>query len=700
LRGCFPADSRSRNVGNLMSATIAARRVGCILVLVCAGTWGLALPTGTSDISADPLALARDLELQGHAGLKDARQLRLLGRKGDADKLRKESTQKIDKARIIYREVLRSNPGNIAARRLLVESYAGTGDPLDSKEAITELVRAVEADHDRSETWLLVGNITAGLIFKREVSELNREDADTLLKRFFARARLSDDDQQASPVKRVRELLVSEPDSPETKSELVKVAGMFYTRALEMAGREGKSPAEIATIVADFYLRLNADKAFDFDKDRARLACEAARTAAEAQPYNFDALSLAGMAYRYRAAATAGADTQEDQEETKASLEFAEAFYRRALAVRPNSPDVLKYLTDIFADEHKAEEGIGCLLELSKKIESEHARLAVVLLLARLYDLSGQGDNAIAVVNEAVEERTDFLDGHAWLGILHKKAGRMPQAEHHFLKVIRLYDSGSFFAVARLTQSATQSTTMGYLHWSLMGLSDIFIDRKEFLKAADIIDQYQRVYYRTDQSGGLMYDDTGSAIPRSPVDIPATGMLRAGIAYRYARCPLQAIAYFRQAIRFAGDQFFFFLAEELLIRTELVSLPRDATPDDKQKPLDEARQRCCKMFDQVLKMKRPAENQANLARFFADIANKKFGMTDEDRIAALSDLQSRDPNNVYAALCRALICEATGDVEAARQSAQAAISMTAAAKVSQDTLKKLHEIAEKLLGRL
>lgn len=416
-----------------MKAALAISRIGCVLILVCAGGWVLALPISVLEPGTGPLAAGASLQTEAEILRIEAFSLRRSGKKSEFDEKSGECIEKIEEAREIYQQVIEVNPANVVARDRLVKSYITANTLSDGKRAIVELLETLKTGRDRPETWLLAGSITAQLLKNREGTRADKRTADALLKRFFAGLHLPENDQLASRVKSAGKLLASVPANTKTDKQsldmiqkvLIELVDVFCTKAAELKKRKGKSSAEIDIAIATFYLELKDQKFMDRvlfrpNEDQARLALLAARRAMEARPYSFDALALAGSACVYRFNTLGqGRREQEDQgqaeedeeEDRKKLLDSAEEFYKRALRLKPKSPKVIKSLGGVFlkrvsiAAAKKAVKAIDYLLELKKDVEDEETERVIALATARLYAAGSNPDKATVLLTEMAGER-------------------------------------------------------------------------------------------------------------------------------------------------------------------------------------------------------------------------------------------------------------------------------------------------------
>ena len=229
----------------------------CLLILALSTcSQVLALPTRESGGKPDPLTIG----------------------------LRFEQNRETAKARDVFREIIKSNPENLDARRLLIYSYLRSSDPKEVAKGIDELVTALASRPDHSEFWRIAAEITAAQIFNRKTYGVGYENATKLLLyiavQFSGRPRLLDS-SQAETIRKLRDLLgnlttlldeMQRADRPydEREAKIAELDPSIRLLAAELAGsfyRKGGAlaPADptFSKRMAAFMWRLTQEFGFD-----------------------------------------------------------------------------------------------------------------------------------------------------------------------------------------------------------------------------------------------------------------------------------------------------------------------------------------------------------------------------------------------------------------------------------------------------
>jgi len=686
-----------RYIAKPMHSVVSITRVAFLLVFLILSTTAPGVPYRVIP-AAGPVDRGRELEAQG----------------------------KIQEARQAYREAIESEPDNAAARLCLAKSYAANGDSQDMFKAITELGLTLSLRPDSAEARFLVAKTAAVILIDRHVPEGRirspAEDAANtkLLKHFVAtleEACAPDAQQVSAPVKKLGELLASEPDALEVRAQLFELAKILYARALE------KAPGDVTilTSIANLFWGLGAVS--DTGEDYAGAALAAALKAEEAAPYDHNAIALVGKAYSYRAVAVkVDGDTKDGTEEKASFMAAAEESYRRAIMLGGASQNVMKGLADIYAAEAKTDQGVEYFTKLAqtlgndamvraameivaslhakggrpeeaeeqwmKVLQAYPAHLQAYLDLAKLYVEEKQPDKAISLLDDLLKEHPAFLNAHEMLGRIHLDAERMKEAEKHYLAAVRLRDDGPFEWVGSQRPQDREKTVMSLFHSPLSELSKIYSRRNDHRKAGDIILQYKSVYFRTNPRGNTVRDADGHLIPREPRNLPIEAMLMAGAAYLQPRRDgkptdrAKALESLTEAVRISYGRNY--RAREMLARAHLALLRLNADPAEKL----EAARNAQEIWNHILERfpKDPnARYQAALLMF--DITRRsleqaravKSGRAEHTDAAkalvSLSPMLQEHPNDVRSLLLRASICEFLGDAEKALKDANAVLAV-------------------------
>ena len=377
-------------------------------------------------------------------------------------------------AREVFRDIIKSNPGNVEARRLLVLSYLQNDDIKEALHGLDELLQALNARPDNPTLWQLSGDITATQILSRRVFNRTYERASRLLfgiaTAFSARPELTDKHQQDT-LRKLNEMLVSlittheelrkGNATPDVRSErtreidvaikglAIDLAGTFYAKAAAVAPKDPAVPVRAAS----FYLRLCNEAG---NQEYAQDALAAAKKARELAPCDTNAIMLTARSSHLvaRAVKTSAEDPlpQEKVSLLQASLDA----YREALQIRPFLSDALDDLASVYAELNKLTEGEQFFRAAAEAAGDPATRSHAAFCVPRMYDaakLSDQAeahwrrladdfpdsiepyvnlirlcqitdksnDKAVKLLEETVSKHPDLLNVHVWLGDLHRK---------------------------------------------------------------------------------------------------------------------------------------------------------------------------------------------------------------------------------------------------------------------------------------
>jgi len=494
--------------------------------------------------------------------------------------LRFEQNRETGKARDVFREIIKSNPENLDARRQLVYSYFNSSDPADVAKGIDELVAALASRPDYAEFWRIAAEITAAQIFNRKTYGVGYENATRLLLyiavEFSKRPELVDR-SQAEAIRKLRELLVDlmtslqdmeRADRPYDEREAkiaesdaslrplaAELARSFYAKGGKLAPIDPTFPKRTAA----FIWRLTEE--FGIDATWAAQAREAAAQAREVAPYDADSLVLLGRANLISAKAVKAAPgDQNAADEKRALLESSQQAYRQAMVLRPYHPTALEELALAYGEAQDTEAGAAFFQAEIDDAPDDHARLLAMRCMVQLYmtadrkDQAGQAlrsvlerfpdytegyiklmdlytgmengtEKAVAVLEEVTRTQPDFINAHVWLGSFYQQTNQPEKAEQAYTAALRLLrpDVLHFRIALPDPNMAWVSARMVVVHRAVMGLSAIYGSRREFTKAGDTIANYLWVYGETGQS-------RDAPIYYEPREIPAEALLQAGMA--------------------------------------------------------------------------------------------------------------------------------------------------------------------------
>ena len=704
-----------------------AKRVGCLIAVLAVTVPAFAVPFPPNDPGSDPLAHAHDLESQG----------------------------KVPEAREVYRDIIESNPNNLAARRSLIESYiesyAASRKFADVDSRADELADLLKEQPDYAAAWALSGDFVLDIVKIKEGSAWQRGAANNILKRFVsslaelpgggwpdlvgplpvklrsavtrkALTSLLQALYQPSLLSMLADHLEKTPDAPGIQTVLLDLAKHFFAKAMDLAPAD----ADLLMTIANSYWKLNAIEPSD---EHERAAYEVAVKAAELVPRDHKALALAGRICLRRAEAF---NAEEDGAEQKqALLASAEEYYRQAIRFSSSFPQIINSLMLVYAEQEKTDDGVRYFRNLGDESEDEDVKILSMQAIAQLYAADGQTDKteaqwqaimeaypdnlspymplaqfyveaeqydkAIALLGEALKEHPTFLDGCVNLGLLYVKTGRTREAEAHFLKVIRLLEPRSHnpdsYTFALDIQQDAEEAIMDLFGTALTSLSQIYSDRRHYLKAGDVIENYKLIYFQADSRGRLIRGPDNQLLPRRPERSAAAAMYRAGIAYHNARRHNQAVECLTKAIRITDGKFY--LAQDALAQVYMATLGLpNADYADRLEAVENARQ----VWENILSYRPEDQNaQLRLAKVLLDIAvrspdqlqsikNKKTHETGAGQaLAILTALLDSQPNNSGGMLLRATIYEFVDENENALRDAQAVCAMKPGAAVKPTT---------------
>ena len=541
---------------------------------------------------------------------------------------RLQQNQQTEQARDVFREIIKLNPENMDARGLLIYSYLNSSDPNDVAKGIRELIAALASRPDHAEFWRIAAEITGGQVFDRKTYSARYENASRLLLdiavEFSTRPALLDR-AQADAVRKLRELLVSlltslvdmakkdlpyeerekgiaDPDVP-IRRLAADLTRSFYLKAAELAPEE----ASFHKRIVSFMWRLTEE--FGNDVTWAGHAREAASRAYEMAPYDPEAVMLLGRARLISALAIkVDPDDQKAADERRSLLLSSQEAYRQALVLRPHHPTAIEELAFAYGETKETEPGAAFLQAEVADAPDDAAKLHAMRCVVQLYTSAGKADQAeqalrnllaqfpdyiegyvklvglyagmengnekaVAVLEDVARNQPEFINAHVWLGSFYQNSSEPEKAEKAYLAALRLLRSDAQhvkFARPDLKTSDV-SARMLVVHQALMGLSTIYGNREEYIKAGEIITNYEYVY-------GLRQRSEGVWTSYDPPSIPAEAYLQAGTSYFLGRSRLKGIKLLENAIALKKGHFYD--AQRQLANLHLTMLVLNKLPDD------------------------------------------------------------------------------------------------------------------------
>jgi|GEM_PF-4517048 len=303
---------------------------------------------------------------------------------------------------------------------------------------------------------------------------------------------------------------------------------------------------------------------------------------------------------------------------------------------------------------------------------------------------------AAALLTEAVRREPRFLDAHVHLGNLYKEAEVFHLAERHFIRALRLRGS-SYKMVFFDQQPDLRQSALRRFHMAVMGLSELFSRRGEFLRAGDVVSHHSKMYFELLPDGSIKLDDEGYPVTVGPNDLAAEALLAGANAYLRSSDRASAVQCLRQAIAVRkGD---FYEAQALLARTHLDLVKPDTRPDERIAAISAARSiweditRAIKAIEEDNDPNKALkEDDAKISMAHVEFLTTRYNReqtrlindgkgyeTDAaDAVKMLSEILSRQPDLVRVLLLRASIYEFLGDFDSALADADQVLSLTTA----------------------
>jgi len=622
-------------------------------------------------------------------------------------------------ARDAYRELIKVSPQNMEARHALVVSCLDTDK--EFAVGIRELVSSLVTDPQYWQGWLVTGQVTSRMLMEiTNAEEVQLARPLSMLQ--FVVGVLQErpslfTERQREYLARLKDLILSSPNSPDLRSTLVTLTFSLFDKAAQTAPDD---PEVFKTVAAtDQLLWGNLNQA----QTLAEACCTAALRAAELLPNDGPALTLAGYGYSLRARSIeVVADRPETQTARAELYTSAIGYFRRALLLDPSRIRCAQEMAKAFAESGKVDEGLQFMQTLAESMTSRDdqayllTRKAVILtdsgqkekaeevltginrdypdflepyyVLLEIYAARNDTQKQLDLLTGIVRSIPEFLNARVSLGYLYEQTGDIPKAEEQYIAAVRLCRDKNY----RLLEQgeSVEQSLMRAMHSGLLRLAGIYENRGEFLKAADLIAGQKTLYYKTDRQGNLLVDAKGNFIPHTPVELPAQAAVQTAIAYSSGRLTQKAIDSLSEALRIKSGRYY--VAQRMLLDLYLSRINRKATDAtigqqtekvatlpkalaiakqiENDRPGDpEAKYQIARLC--LLIMQRSVEEQR-------EITNKHFENTSiAEALSILDTLVTGETRNIAALLLRARVFELIGDGEKACKDARAALELEA-----------------------